>query len=381
MLLLDRWIARRFFGNFALIFSVMFLFAVSIDTILQLDAYIEVARSMVKAGRFPGLWLALPAAIVDFNAPRVFQFFAYMVGLCSVAAAGFTLTQMVRTRELVAMLAAGLSLWRIGLAIIGVAVALNLLQLVNGEVLLPRLAPLLVREHSSILQGTVKEFSVKLVEDREGRLLLASAFDAATNTATNLVILERDERGAATRRIEADSATWDDERNGWVLTGGMASRRTVRESTGGRDAPKGREVVIGETEAIDFVESDVAPRAILARRFRGFAQLLSARQIGELASEGGIEFGDATRLIGQRFAGVCVNLLMLVICLPFFLVREPQKMLRASVLCAAVAVPGLLGSLFAMSMKLPSVPATVGVFLPVALLLPVAAWRVGSLRS
>ena len=37
--------------------------------------------------------------------------------------AGFTLAQMVRTREVVAMLAAGLSLWRIALPIIGVAVA------------------------------------------------------------------------------------------------------------------------------------------------------------------------------------------------------------------------------------------------------------------
>ena len=375
MLLLDRWIARRFLGNFALIFSVMFLFAVSIDTVLQLDAYIEVARLAVKQGRFPGLWLSLPAAIIDFNAPRVFQFFAYMVGLCSVAAAGFTLTQMVRTREIVAMLAAGLSLWRVGLAIIGVAVALNLAQLVNGEVVLPRLAPLLVREHSSILQPTVQKFPVKLIEDRDRRLLLASAFDPATNEAKDLVILERDARGAATRRIEADRAAWDEERGGWRLERGVATRRVTREANGSR------EVVIDASETVEFVASDVAPRAILARRFRGFAQLLSSPQITELAGEGGIDVPSATRLIGQRFAGACVNLLMLVICLPFFLVREPQKMLRPSVLCAAVAVPGLLGSLFAMSMDLPGIPATVGVFLPVALLLPVAAWRVGSLRS
>jgi hypothetical protein len=62
-------------------------------------------------------------------------------------------------------------------------------------------------------------------------------------------------------------------------------------------------------------------------------------------------------------------------------VRVPQKMLQSSVFCAAVAVPGLVGSLFAMTVELPGVPATVGVFLPVAMLLPVAAWRVGALRS
>ena len=375
MLLLDRWIARRFLGNFALIFSVMFLFAVSIDTILQLDQYIDMSRAAVKEGRFPSLWIALPVAIVDYHGPRVFQFFAYMVGLCSVGAAGFTLAQMVRTREVVAMLAAGLSLWRIALPILGAAVALNLVQLVNGELLLPRLAPLLVRDHSAILQRTVPTFPVKLVEDRDRRLLLAASFDPATETASNMIILERDEAGAAIRRIEAARAQWNAERGGWEFEGGLVSRRSTTE---GADA---REVRIEPAEPITFIESDVAPRAILARRFRGFAQLLSAPQISALATEGGIDLPTATRLIGQRFSGACVNLLMLVICLPFFLVRVPQKMLQSSVFCAAVAVPGLVGSLFAMTVELPGVPATVGVFLPVAMLLPVAAWRVGALRS
>jgi len=375
MLLLDRWIALRFLGNFALIFSVMFLFAVSIDTILQLDAYIEVARLAVTSGRFSSLWTALPAAIVDFNAPRVFQFYAYMVGLCSVAAAGFTLTQMVRTRELVAMLAAGLSLWRVGLAIVGAAVVLNLLQLVNGELLLPRLAPRLVREHSAILAPTVQGFSVRLFEHREGQLMLASSYDAASRTAHGLVFLERDERGAATRRVEAARAVWNDERGGWDLDGGQATRRSMK------DGPDGREVVVSAAESVDFVASDAGPQVLLARRFRGFAQLLSSPEIGKLASEGGIDFPTASRLIGQRFAGACANLLMLVVCLPFFLVREPRKMLRPSVLATAVAVPGLLGALFMMTVELPGIPATVGVFLPVAAILPIAAWRVGALET
>jgi len=375
MLLLDRWIARRFLGNFILIFAVMFLFAVSIDTILQLDSYIEGARLAVKAGRFSTLITAVPAAIVDFNLPRLFQFFAYMVGLCSVAAAGFTFTQMVRAREVVAMLAAGISLWRVGLAVIGVAFFLNLLQLMNGELVLPRLAPLLVRENSAILQQTAQSFPVKLIEDRGARLLLASSFDPATESLQNLVVLERDEHGAATRRIEAPRARWNAKAGGWDLENGFASKRTTRERQGAR------EVRIEPQEGVTFIASDVSPRAILARRFRGFAQLLSSPQITQLASEGGIDVGTATRLVGQRFAGACVNLLMLVIVLPFFLVREPKKMLRPSVICAGVAVPGLLGSLFMMTVDMPHVPATVGVFLPVAVLLPVAAWRVGALRS
>jgi len=56
-------------------------------------------------------------------------------------------------------------------------------------------------------------------------------------------------------------------------------------------------------------------------------------------------------------------------------------MLRPSVLATAVAVPGLLGALFMMTVELPGIPATVGVFLPVAAILPIAAWRVGALET
>ncbi|MFZ9915685.1 MAG: LptF/LptG family permease [Phycisphaerales bacterium] len=375
MALIDRWIAARFLANFALVFSVMFLFAVSIDVILQLDAYLDAARAAVDAGRFGAMWTAVPAAIVDYHAPRVFQFYAFMVGLCSVAAAGFTLTQMVRARELVAMLAAGLSLWRAGLVMLAVAVALNLVQLVNGEIVLPRLAARLVRGHEEILQPSARSFAVRLTLDGENKLLLAQSFDPVTLVAENLLVIERDERGAAIRRIEAPRARWSEERGGWELEDGMAA---------GRSAPgsgEGREVRIDRSEPVAFVETDVSAKAILSRRFRGFAQLLSSPEIAALARDGGLDPADATRLVGQRFAGALVNLLMLVICLPFFLVREPRKMLQPSVLCAAVAVPGLLGALFLMTVKIGALPATLGVFLPVALLLPVAGWRVGALRT
>lgn len=375
MALIDRWIATRFLANFALVFSVMFLFAVSIDVILQLDAYLGAARAAVEAGRYGAMWTAVPAAIVDYHAPRVFQFYAFMVGLCSVASAGFTLTQMVRTRELVALLAAGVGLWRVGLVMLAVAVGLNLVQLVNGEIVLPRLASRLVRGHEEILRPSARAFSVRLTRDDDNRLVLAQAFDPVTLEAEDLLVVERDERGAATRRIQAPRARWNDERGGWELTDGTAT---------GRSAPgtgDGREVRIDRSEPIAFIATDVSPKAILSRRFRGFAQLLSSPEIAALARDGGLDPGDATRLVGQRFAGALVNLLMLVICLPFFLVREPRKMLQPSVLCAAVAVPGLLGGLFLMSVKIGGLPATLGVFLPVAALLPIAGWRLGALKS
>lgn len=378
--IVDRHIASRFLANFALIFAVMFLFGVAIQTILNLDTYREAARAAVGEGRFGSLWTALPIAFVDFNAPRVFQFYAYLLGLGCVAAAGFTLVQMVRTRELVALLAAGVSLWRVALSIGVVAVFLNLLQLVNGEIVLPRLATRLARDESAILQPAANDFAVRLMQDGSGKLMLARRFDPSTDVLSGMVVIERDAQGAAVRRVEAARATWDDARTGWLLESGIATGRGAPEP--GASGPGGEGGVrIDRSEPVDFVATDISPDAIRARYFRGFAQLLSAQKIGELAAEGGISQSDSTRLVGQRFAGACVNLLMLLIVLPFFLVREPQKMLRPSVFCAAVAVPGLLGSFFLMTVEVPPIPSAVGVFLPVALLLPIAAARMGSLRT
>ena len=43
MLLLDRYIIFRFLGNFALLFSLLFVFAISIDVVVQFDEFIEAA--------------------------------------------------------------------------------------------------------------------------------------------------------------------------------------------------------------------------------------------------------------------------------------------------------------------------------------------------
>jgi hypothetical protein len=76
-----------------------------------------------------------------------------------------------------------------------------------------------------------------------------------------------------------------------------------------------------------------------------------------------------------------VNLLVLVVALPFFLLREPANMLRQSILCAAFAVPAALGSFVAMTIDMPGLAPAVSVFLPAAVLLPLALGRVGAIKT
>lgn len=381
MWILDRHIAARFLANFILLFAILFIFAVAIDVILQLDDYTEAARAHAlratptlqepEAWRY---WLAMVEGIIDFHGPRIAQFYAYLLGLVSVGAAGFTLAQMVRTRELVAILSSGTSLVRVGMIIVVVATGLNLLQLVNQELVLPRLAPLLVRPHSAILKGGLREFPVHLTRDGRGQLLWGRSLDPLSGRLTGFLLIERDGNGAAIARTEATAATWNSHSARWDLEGG--TRTTARVVSA-----DGEEITRGETTAVEFALTDLSARALTIRQYEQFAQMLSLKQLREMREEGGVGAGEISRLTYLRLGSILVNLLVLIAALPFFLLREPANLLRQAILCALFAVPGTLGSLVAMTATLPGLPPAVNVFLPAAILLPIAFGRFGTMRT
>lgn len=369
MNLLDRHIVARYLANFALLLGLLFVFAISIDVVVQFDRFSDAARIRAEATGRPHS-LVLAHAILDFHGPRIFQFFAFMTGLVGIGAAGFTLVQMHRARELVAIMAAGVPLHRVAAAILAAQLGIVLLQLADQELVLPKLATRLVREHDAILERGVETFEAPLMRDGDGDLLYARDVDPRTGTATSLLVLERDEDGTAVARITAESAEWDEAAEGWRLEDG---RRMETESAEGRQASR---------ETIDFWATDLSPRMLLARRSLNYAQMLSLSQLRDLRDAGEETDPRLERTIFGRFSGALVNLLVPMIALPFFLVRNPgTAMLSRSLHAAAVSIPLLIGALAAMTVAVPGLPAGVGAFLPVAVLLPIAVARMAYLRT
>jgi lipopolysaccharide export system permease protein len=381
MWILDRHIAVRFLANFVLLFAILFIFGMTIDVIIQLDDFTKAATQRALEAT-PGadapaswrFWLAFVEAIVDYHGPKVAQFYAYLLGLVSVGAAGFTLAQMVRTRELVAILASGTSLVRVGMVILVAATGLNLLQLVNQELILPRLAPLLIRPHNAIFKGGLRDFPIHLTRDSRGQLLWGRTFNPLEGRITGFLLIERDGNGAALARTQATSATWNSQASRWELEGGARSLARVMTA-------EGEDTGATETTPVDFAATDLSARALTIRQYGQFAQMLSLQQLREMRDEGGVDVGEINRLTYLRLGSILVNLLVLVAALPFFLLREPTNLLRQSVLCALFAVPGTLGSLVAMTASLPGLPPAVNVFLPAAVLLPIAFGRFGTMKT
>ncbi len=367
MTLLDRYIVVRFLVNFTILFTLLFVLATTIDLILQLDRFIDVARDHVGEERRLAIAVEMIRLMADFQLPRIFQFYAFLHGLVAIGAMAFTLAQMHRYRELVAILASGISLYRIAVPFMVVVFGLSLLQIANQELILPNVAPLVLRGHGQIGESSVNEFEVQLTADGRGAMFQSPSFDPGRNTLEAPTIIERDATGLTTRRITAREAVWEDSRNAWRLTEGRAVRLTP--GGGGADSIDADLRVA----AIEYYETDLDPRVLLIQRHGEFAAMLSLRQISEmLSSETVSEIRTLLRYRYTRFASVLVNLLVLGLCLPCFLLREPANLLRQSLLCAGLALPAMLGAAIGMMVDLPGIPPAAGVFLPVIILMVVA---------
>jgi len=376
MRILDRHIAGRFLWNFVVLFALLFVLAVSIDVILQLDRFIEAGKGAVRRGDQSTEWIATLVAIFDFHGPRLFQFYAYLLGLVCVAAAGFTLAQMHRARELTAMLATGISLHRVAVPILCAATGLNALQIVNQELIIPRLASRLIRDHGEILGRGLQRAPLPLTADGQNNLFIANAFDPRAGTLERVVIIQRERSGTAIRRISATSARWSAAEGGWRLVDGEATGRQARPD-------EGAEIPFGTVERgpIDFVASDLDPQSIVIRGAAQFAQMLSLAQISRLEAVGGVDPDLLSRMRWSRFSALAANLVVLVLVLPTFLLREPANMLRQSVQAALIAIPAMLGALLGMIGGLPGIAPALAVFLPVLVLAPIAIGRAIGLRT
>ena len=214
--ILDRYIARQYLINVAALLVILFSFVVTIDVSLNFDRFVNLAERWLRDGDPAGQpdalrkGLTVVFLIVDLWWPRLLQLFNFLLGVVLLGAMGFTCSQLVRHRELVAVLASGQSLYRVARPILLVALALTGLQILNQELVIPRIAPLLTRDHGDAGKRGLGLNHIKLIRDSKDRLLCARVFDADKGTLGDVSIIERDAQGLATAVISAKAARWRD---------------------------------------------------------------------------------------------------------------------------------------------------------------------------
>jgi len=377
---LDRYIARQYLTNIALMLVILFSFVVLIDISLNMQRFVEnaVVNARAAGEELTGLRKFLSAAllVVDLWWPRLLQLFNYLLGLVLVGAMGFTFAQLVRNRELVAVMASGVSLFRLMRPVLLVAGVMLLVQVANQELVMPRLAPLLVRDNMEAGKRDISSFTVNLYRDGGRMVFYADRFEPKSATMTGLWVWERDKEGRTRNLITAESATFDSKAQVWRLREGVSTPVFVSGEVLGA-AP-------GQPRGVDFIKTDLSPTGLVAERYQTYAQNLSWTQIGDLLVSPTLDAEVKERLRriawGRAANLVCV-VLSLVVAVPFFLTREPRNMVVQSLKCAPVAVGSLLGSTLAILAPIPGLPVELGVFLPVLALLPVAIAGATSIKT
>ncbi len=365
MKILDRFIARQFLVNVVILLALLGAFVVAIDASLNADEFISAGRGLAATqGREPtplrtaAVTLLL---VVDLWWPRLLHLFNFLLGVVMVGAMGFTFAQMSRHRELVAVLASGQSLFRVARPIVVAAMGLTVLQGLNSELVLPRIAPLLARDRPAAAARALGPTRIPLARDGQGRVFYAERFEGGAGVLEDVTIYELDEHGQPVARISADQATWTD--GAWQLAGGVIRQRG--------------DVGLGQPAPIQRVESDLDPTQLMMLRYRGYSQSMSWAQADRLLrSLRNLDERQEARLSRIKWGRVptmLANLLALVIAIPFFLNREPRNMLIQSLRAAPIALGAVMGGVIGAAAGVPGFPPAVGVFLPVLVLTPMAA--------
>jgi lipopolysaccharide export system permease protein len=291
---------------------------------------------------------------------------------------GFTLAQLVRHRELVAIMAGGISLRRVARPVLIVALGMMVLQAANQEFIVPRIAPLLTRDHGDAGRRDLREFEVSLTSDNFGRLFYARRFDPEAGALEDVRIWERDPQGRAVQRIDSPRATWTG--SAWRLESPEVFALKMA------DPAAGRESGLVRTKAAEtlLVPTGLDPAALMLRHYENFSQSLSHAQITRLLRSPNLEPRLRDKLERVRFgriSSMLTSLLSLIISLPFFLTREPRNMVVQSLKCAPIGLGSLLGGVLCASAPIPGMPAALVAMLPVLVLVCVAVAATGMLKT
>lgn len=376
MTTLDRYVARQFLLNAILLVLLLAAFVLTVDVSLNLQRFVAYAeRTSRDTGHEPtGLRKALLTVLLvaDLWWPRLLLMYNYVVGLVLVGAMGFTFAQLARHREFVAVMAGGIPLWRLLRPVMLVATIFIAAQVLNQELVIPRIAALVARDNREITRRDFSDFPVNLTADGRRRLFQARSFRPSEGLLLGVHIYERDEQGRAFRRISASAARYQD--GAWLLENPTVTLLAPppTPATPPASAPPAR------------IESDLQPVSLLADRYRIYSHTASWGEIIRSLSATDLKQDvrdQLLRVAWGRVALIACTYLSILVAIPFFLTREPRNMVLQSIKCAPVALGSILGSVVGTLAPIPGLPPEVSVWVPVLILLPTAVAMASSLRT
>ena len=365
MKILDRYVAKNFLIGYAIAFCVLIGLQIIINLFVNLDEFTEHADLGT---------LAVVRNILSFYALHTTLYFRDFAGMITVVAAAFSLGRMVHSNELVAVMASGVSLKRVIVPIVLLALLLTGLLVIDQEFLIPPLGDKLVRGQDAI--PGEESYDVWFIGDNNGSLICSRRFDVKTSTLHNPTIIIRSKKAESvfwevTGRISAERAVYNPETSRWDLVNGRFTEKGSRK----------------RAQPVASYASDITPEDIPVRRKSRHKTLLSSRQLAALAAQG-TKIKDMAQLYSQkhfRITDPIINFVMLMVSLPILVCRDPKSMKLAIMISFAITgsclITNFICKLLATEVVFGIVMPEFWAWLPVFIFLPIAFIELDSMKT
>ena len=332
MRILDKYVAKSFLTGYVIALLVLVGLCVVVDLFINVDEFAELAGQGDDIDR--GAFFVI-GSILRYYGAQSMLYFRDLAGIITVVAAVFSLGKMTRNNELVAIMASGISLRRVMLPIIVLAVLLTSLVIVDQEVIIPRLISQLIRAHDYD-RAKGDHYDFWFLPDENGNLISANRYVEQEETMYNVLIVLRKQvkkpNGSIAFEIigdiKAEKARYNHETKRWDLENAISSDLTSDQ-------------MYAHTPQVEqslYFKTNVTPEDIPIRRQEGYKSLLSSAQLSKLAADK-TKSKDQAELISQkhfRITDPIVNLLMLMVALPVLVCRDPKAMKAAMAISFAV---------------------------------------------
>lgn len=376
-MILDRYLLRQFIQIFLICFLSLTGLYVVIDVFSHLDdfsAYADKQGSLLKT-------------LGVFYGPRALGFFDRISGILAMLAAMFTVTWLQRHQELTAMLAAGISKFRVIKPIVIAAVVVSLLGVANREFLIPQFRDQLTRDIED-LNGTESQEMEARFDGRTNILIGGQQTVAAEKRIIKPTFVMPGELSQYGKQFRAKDAFFVSAGElhpaGYLLDGVTQPARIDKLNT---LTLKDQPVLITPKDAA-WLEPD---QVFVVSQVR-FEILASGSAWRDYASTGELitELGNPTINLGpdvqiavhSRILKPVMDGTLLMLGLPLMLTRGNRNIFLSFGLCLLVAAGFSMVTLAGESLGgLSMLRPTLAAWLPVLVFLPIAAAISGSLRT
>ncbi len=364
---LDKYVAKNFAVGYAIAFFVLIGLRIIIDLFVNLDEFAEHADLGT---------LAIIKNIFIFYGLNSTVYFRDFAGMIMVVAAAFSLGKMVRSNELVAVMASGVSLKRVIVPIIFLALLLTGVLVINQEFIIPPLSDKLVRGQDAI--PGQESYDIWFMSDDRDSLICSQRFDVETSTLYKPTIITRRRKTDSpiyevTGLITADKQVYNFDTKKWDLINGRSIEKGARKGV----------------RSIDSYQSNITPKDLPVRRKSEHKNLLGWRQLTALTEQAahGVKVTDRRQLYSEKHFRVTepiINLAMLMLCLPILVCRDPRSM-KSAVMISFAMVGVCFVSTFICKMFAPEAGSFYGIgfwaWMPVFIFLPIAFIELDSMKT